>query len=179
MTDWATRQPLVTAIAALAMIALLRGQATYWVARGAVGRFARSRMSASARQRLDRGSELVQRWGLGAVPIAYLMVGFQTAILAAAGLARMRWLSFTVAQLPGALAWAAIYATVGLAAWNAALKTAVGGHLLLVAVVLLAVVAVAVVVGCRPSRRKTSVECGSPVPRPDRRRPLAKGAAAE
>ena len=48
--------------------------------------------------------------------VSFLTVGLQTVVNAAAGLIRMPWIRYTVAMLIGCIAWAAIYATVGIAA---------------------------------------------------------------
>lgn len=55
---------------------------------------------------------------------------------------RLPWLRFTLAQVLGALAWAAVYSTVGLAVW----VTVLPGHPLLVAGLVLAVLGVVVLV---------------------------------
>jgi len=122
------------AFTALYLVATPRGQATYWLARlvteqadRRIGRGHRRGIGgglAAVRRWLEgesvaRGRRAVRRWGLPAVPLCYLTVGFQTLVLAAAGVLRVRWIAFTLAQLPGALAWAAIYTTIGWAAWEA------------------------------------------------------------
>src|SRR5699024_12061197 len=63
--------------------------------------------------RTKTGRTLVHKIGVVAVPLSYLTVGLQTAVLAAAGLVRIQWWKFTVAQIPGAIAWATIYSGVG------------------------------------------------------------------
>ena len=66
------------------------------------------------------GLGLVRRWGPIAVTLAYLTVGLQTAIFAAAGLVKMPYLRFAIASVPGALVWAAVWATIGFGAvWGA------------------------------------------------------------
>jgi membrane protein DedA with SNARE-associated domain len=90
---------------------------------------------------LDRGRGIVQRWGVAAVPLCYLTVGVQTVVLASAGVIRMPWPRFTLAQSLGALAWAAIYSTVGFAVWAGLARAAVtGGPWPAVGLVLLVVV---------------------------------------
>lgn len=144
--------PLGLALAFLWGVAMLRGQVTYWIARtvteqtlrhthpltgwrASVHRWLRS-------EALDRGRGAVQRCGIGAVPLCYLTVGLQTVVLASAGVLRMRWWAFTLAQSVGALAWAVIYATVGFAIWAVAFEAALAGGPWLVvgAAVLLALV---------------------------------------
>jgi membrane protein DedA with SNARE-associated domain len=125
-------RPVWQAFTALYLVATLRGQATYWLARlvteqadRRIGRRHGGRLAAVRRwlegESVARGRRAIRRWGLPAVPLCYLTVGFQTLVLAAAGVLRVRWVAFTLAQLPGALAWAAIYTTIGWAAWQALL----------------------------------------------------------
>lgn len=71
-----------------------------------------------------RGLRLVHRWGPFAVTFAYLTVGVQTAIFAGSGLLRMPYLRFTLASVPGSVAWAFIWGTVGLGAVWAAVTLA-------------------------------------------------------
>ncbi|GIG27520.1 DedA family protein [Cellulomonas marina] len=125
--------------------ALLRSHAIYWAGRGVAAGAGREQ----DRQRRDggrgpawwrvavertarwsttplvrRGVALVRRWGVAAVPVAYLTVGIQSAVFAAAGLVRMPYLRFALASLPGAVAWAVVWSTVGLGAWWAAVALA-------------------------------------------------------
>ncbi|MBT0994763.1 hypothetical protein KIN34_10750 [Cellulomonas sp. DKR-3] len=124
------------AIGALFLVALARSHATYWAGRGVV-RGARTVHSSdkgyawwrstithlevwTSTRAAQRGLELVRRWGPFAVTFAFLTFGVQTAVFAASGLIRMRYLRFTIATLPGALAWGIVWATVGLSAvWGA------------------------------------------------------------
>ncbi|OLT42083.1 hypothetical protein BJF86_15460 [Serinicoccus sp. CNJ-927] len=155
--------PFVGALAFLFLVALLRGQVTYALARLVTEqalRHTRPRggMAASVHRWLDgeavgRGRAVVQRWGLVAVSLCYLTVGLQTLVLAGAGTIRMPWARFTLAQLPGALAWAAIYATIGFAVWAAVIGAAVSGHPLLAGLVVLVALA-GVVTGHRLVRRR-------------------------
>jgi len=126
-------------VLALFAVVLCRAQATYWLARGAVAGASRSRWgrwldSAAVR----RGSVLLDRWGLPVVTLSFLTVGLQTIMNAAAGIARVPWWRYTLAMLPGCVAWAFIYATVGIALFWAVLATFAGspwGVVVLVALV--------------------------------------------
>lgn len=95
-------------------------------------RFTRQRADAdleqSWRSRLARRLEgpgwakaqaFLERWGFVGVPVSFLTIGFQTLVNAAAGFTRMRWDLYTLAMIPGCLAWAAIYATLGVGLWEA------------------------------------------------------------
>lgn len=130
--------PFAAALVFLFAIAMLRGQATYGLARlvteQTLSRTSPAQGWQAALHRwlqgdaVGRGRDVVARWGALAVAACYLTVGFQTVVLAGAGVIRMRWLRFTLAQVPGALAWAVIYSTIGFAVWVAVLGAAVSGH---------------------------------------------------
>ncbi|GAA4880626.1 DedA family protein [Serinicoccus chungangensis] len=135
--------PIGLALAFLWGVAMLRGQATYWIARSVTEQTLRHTRPTSgwraavhrwlSSDALDRGRGAVERCGIGAVPLCYLTVGLQTVVLASAGVLRMRWWRFTLAQSVGAAAWAAIYATVGFAIWALALEALLAGGPWLVA----------------------------------------------
>lgn len=139
--------PFGVAFVLLWCIAMLRGQGTYWLARVLTEQALRHtrptvgwRASAHSwlnSDALDRGRGAVQRCGIAAVPLCYLTVGVQTVVLASAGVLRMPWVRFTLAQSLGALAWAGIYATVGFAVWAAFMRAALDGGV--VGIVVLAV----------------------------------------
>lgn len=66
--------------------------------------------------KVARATDVVNRWGAPVIALSFLTVGFQTAANAAAGLTRMPVRRYLPALAIGGLAWATIYATVGLAA---------------------------------------------------------------
>jgi membrane protein DedA with SNARE-associated domain len=80
------------------------------VARGAAGR----RWSLDAAW-LRRGEDVVRRFGAPAVTLCFLTVGVQTAVNLAAGTLRMPLRRYLPALLLGALLWAGVYLTVGIA----------------------------------------------------------------
>lgn len=109
MPDW----PVLPLYFFLVVVALGRGGATYAVGRGARGAVGR-------RCRLDsrwvaRGEGVVRRFGAPAVTLCFLTVGVQTAVNLAAGTLRMPLRRYLPALLLGALLWATVYLTVGLA----------------------------------------------------------------
>ena len=152
----------VVAYLFLFAVAMLRGQATYWLARVVTEQtlrrtHPRTGWRATAHHWLSgdavgRGTTSLQRWGVGAVPVSYLTVGFQTLVLAGAGVLRVPWPVFTLAQVPGALAWALIYSTIGFALWMAALAAVAGQPLAIAALGAVVVVAVATTVVRRRRR---------------------------
>jgi membrane protein DedA with SNARE-associated domain len=144
-------------VAALFVVVFCRAQATYWLARVAVAGASRSRWgrwldSAAVR----RGSALLDRWGLPVVTLSFLTVGLQTIMNAAAGIARLPWWRYTLAMVPGCVAWAFVSATVGIALFWAVLAAFAGSPLGVVALVALVVAAGAVVWSVRRRRRVAS-----------------------
>jgi membrane protein DedA with SNARE-associated domain len=161
---WWETQPFWIALLGLYAIATARGQATYWVARFATEQTLRRVHPATGWQAgvhawlqgegLARGRRSIERWGLVVVPLSYLTVGFQTLVLAAAGVLRIGWLRFSLAQAPGALAWGLIYATIGFAVWEATLAAAAGSPLALAGLTALVLVVVATLVSRRVRARR-------------------------
>lgn len=168
--------PFGLALAFLWAVAMLRGQATYWLARTVTEqalRRTRPRQGWRAAvhrwlsgDAMDRGRGTVQRYGVAAVPVCYLTVGVQTVVLASAGVVRMPWPRFTLAQAVGALAWATIYATVGFAVWAAFFEAALRGGpgLVLLLLAVAAVVGAATVGAHRRRRRRRSATMEACVP---------------
>ena len=155
--------------------AMMRGQTVYWVARlGTTQALKRMRPKEGVRLRIHqwlsadeagRGRAVLNRWGLPAISFAYLTVGLQSMILAAAGVTRVKWHAFTLAQIPGACAWGLIYSTVGFAVWKAMWHAAVSGHpLITVAVVVVIVAAIVLLVYYeRAKRHQTQQHSEDPV----------------
>ncbi len=137
--------PFIWAFLILFCVAMLRSNATYWAGRGlaAGGRKTKMQkyMDAPAVLRAER---LIARWGAPAVSVSFLTVGVQTAVNMSAGLGRMPMRRYIPATVVGSLAWACIYATIGLAAFDAAIAAAAGSPL---ALILLVLAAGAVVLG--------------------------------
>jgi hypothetical protein len=90
--------------------------------RGAAARAQVQRLMRTGTAR--RGLALVHRWGPFAVTFAYLTVGLQSAVFVGSGLVRMPYLRFSVASVPGSIAWALIWGTVGFAAVWATVRLA-------------------------------------------------------
>lgn len=106
-----------------------------------------------------RGLAMVHRFGPFAVTLAYLTVGVQTAVFVGSGLLRMPYLRFTVASLPGAVAWAFIWGTVGLGAVWAAVRLATASPWGLAAVlVVLAVLVTGLLRRRRAAREPATAE---------------------
>lgn len=138
MKDW----PVWGVFLALFVGAFIRGNATYWVGRGIRAGGARSRFAGQAeRPGMRRAEGWVRRFGAPAVALGFLTVGVQTAINVSAGVLRMpqsRWLPGVIV---GALLWATLYTTVGLAVVGAVLGR-VGWWWALIAAAVIAVVVI-------------------------------------
>lgn len=167
--SWIEGRPFWIVLIGLTLIALARGQATYWIARVVTEQtLAHTRPTegwqANVHEWLkgegpQRGRAALQRWGLVLIPVCYLTVGFQTLVLAAAGTLRIRWPIFTLVQLPGALAWGLIYATIGFAVWGAALAALAGSPLALAGLIaILLVVGITMVLSHRKRDRAVSAK---------------------
>ncbi len=139
MMESITSLPFIWAFLTLFVVAMLRSNATYWAGRGlaAGGRKTRLQKPLDS-QAMLRAEKIIARWGAPAVSVSFLTVGVQTAVNMSAGLGRMPLRRYIPATVVGSMAWASIYATIGLAAFDAALAAAAGSPLALLALVLLA-----------------------------------------
>jgi len=136
MPDFLAAMPYWIAVAVLSAMGFARGQMMYWLGRGVTEgalRQSRKNQRREASQRtgplrrtmmwLDRGGadpgiRALRRWGLVMVPISYLTVGFQSMVQAGAGILRIEWWKYMIAQLPGAFVWGLFYATGGFLVWT-------------------------------------------------------------
>ncbi|WP_460477789.1 DedA family protein [Brachybacterium huguangmaarense] len=115
--DWIRDLPLVPAVLILWVIVLCRAGGTYLLGRGAHRLAHRGRIAELLESpRVEAAIGVINRWGAPVVALSFLTVGFQTAANAAAGLTRMPAVRYVPALVIGGLAWAVIYATIGLAA---------------------------------------------------------------
>lgn len=154
MPSFLEELPFWWLVLALVVVVFCRAQGTYWSARVAVAGASRARWgrwldSAAVR----RGSALLDRWGLPVISVSFLTVGLQTIVNAAAGVARVPWWRYTVAMLPGCVAWAIVYATVGLAVFWTVVATVAGSPWGVAALVALVLASVAAVWTVRRRRR--------------------------
>ena len=118
--EWIQELPLLPAVAFLYVVIWCRAGATYLVGRGARKAAHRGRVATFLESPgVTRATELINRWGAPVVALSFLTVGFQTAANAAAGLTGMPAKRYLPALAIGGLAWAFIYATVGLVAFMA------------------------------------------------------------
>lgn len=62
-----------------------------------------------------KARRLINRWGVIAVPLCFLTVGLQTAVIITTGFTKMPLRRWVPAMLLGTLIWACIYTTIGFA----------------------------------------------------------------
>lgn len=113
----------------LLCVVFTRAQATYWLGRwarrgaDAAARSHSPRAAALARKlsgpRADSARQFLDKWGPIGLPLSFLTIGFQTMVNITAGYVRMRWDIYTIAMIPGCIAWAAIYSTLGFTLFEA------------------------------------------------------------
>ncbi|CRH94742.1 Uncharacterised protein [Chlamydia trachomatis] len=101
-----------------------------------------------------RGAKLLDKWGLIIIPLCFLTVGIQTAVNAGAGLVSMKWRTYTLAMIPGCIAWAILYGMGMLAIWMALLGAVAGSWWGRTGVLAIAAVAIGVIAW----RKRTSSE---------------------
>lgn len=165
MSNFLSEGPFWAVFTALFFGAMARGQLLYWIGRipteQALKRTAPTTgWQAKAHRWLsdggaDAGVRSIQRWGLPIVSLCYLTVGFQSLVQAAAGMLRTPLLWYILAQIPGSLAWAFIYSTIGFAMWAAVAAAAAGSPWGIIAIVLMLAAVVALIV--RRRRRRAAL----------------------
>lgn len=129
--------PFVWAFAILFVIVMLRSNATYWAGRGLAAGGRKTNMQKYLNSpAVLRAERIIARWGAPAVSVSFLTIGVQTAINLSAGFGRMPLRRYILATVLGSIAWATMYATVGLAAFEAALAAAAGSPMALIMLVL-------------------------------------------
>ena len=172
--QWLEGTPFAVTFAALFVIVLIRAQATYWLGRGVTAGVLHSRWADKfTGPRTTRAIAALNRWGLPLVTVSFLTIGFQTVVNASAGLIRMPWIRYTLAMLIGCIGWAAIYATVGIAAFEASLALAARSPWALAAVVAALITAAIAVVIAR--RRRAARDNTATTPRTQWSEPPGRG----
>lgn len=119
----------------LLFVVFCRAQTTYWLGRAAAAGLLSGANSSGIRGAVARwfhgpipqkGVAILNKWGIIIIPLCFLTVGIQTAVNAGAGILRMPWTKYTIAMLPGCVAWAFIYAFGALALWLATVSAIAG-----------------------------------------------------
>lgn len=132
--------PFLLAFGTLYLIVFLRAGGTYLIGRGVAAGAVRDRLDGP---RLGQAMARVDRWGPLAVTASFFTVGVQTAVNAAAGLLKMPVPRYLLGLVPGAFVWAAVWSTIGMGAFLAAVRAGEGGR----GAWLLVVLTVAVLIG--------------------------------
>ena len=124
-------------------LAMMRSHTMYWIGRGITAGTARSRwVSLLESPVYARAQAWSTRWGVLAVPVSFLTVGIQSVIQLSAGVARMPLRRYVAATAAGAIAWAAVYTTIGMAILSAWLTGPTGRLICLLMLTALALVVV-------------------------------------
>ncbi|ATG51879.1 hypothetical protein CFK38_10360 [Brachybacterium vulturis] len=177
MMEWIQEMPLLPAVAFLYVVIWCRAGATYLLGRGARRAASRGRVADFLDSpRVTRATGLIHRWGAPVVALSFLTVGFQTAANAAAGLTGMPAKRYLPALAIGGLAWALIYATVGLVAFTAWFELFLVSPWGAVAVLALLVVLIAVLLR---HRRRTAGLSGTGLSGAETSRSVAEEQSAE
>ena len=125
-------------------LAMMRSHTMYWIGRGITAGTARTRwVSLLESPMYARAQAWSARWGVLAVPMSFLTVGLQSVIQLSAGVARMPLRRYVAATAAGAIAWAAVYTTIGMAILTAWLTGPTGR---LICLLMLTALALAVVI---------------------------------
>lgn len=117
--------PFWVIYAAAFTIVFCRAQGTYWLGRGVARGTVRTRWAGRLEgDRVQRAIGTIHRWGPVAVTLSFFTVGVQTVINLTAGYIRMPFPRYLLALVPGCAIWAAIWSTIGTAAFNGAVALA-------------------------------------------------------
>ena len=124
-------------------LAMMRSHTMYWIGRGITAGTARSRwVSLLESPVYARAQAWSARWGVLAVPVSFLTVGIQSVIQLSAGVAHMPLRRYVAATAAGAIVWATVYTTIGMAILSAWLTGPTGRLICLLMLTALALVVV-------------------------------------
>lgn len=117
MKEWINSLPIEVALLFMWIVGIVRTSLVYWVAALAAKGSARLHRIREAMERplYRKARAFINRWGVIAVPLCFLTVGFQTAVIVTTGFTRMPLRRWIPAMLVGTLMWAGIYTTIGFA----------------------------------------------------------------
>ena len=117
MKEWFNTLPFEVALLFMWVVGIVRTSIVY-----ALGALAAEGGSRLARIRNAMNSPLyrkarafINRWGVIAVPLCFLTVGLQTAVIITTGFTKMPLRRWVPAMLVGTFIWASIYTTIGFA----------------------------------------------------------------
>ena len=117
MKDWFDALPIEVALAFMWVVGIVRTSIVY--ALGALAAEGGARLD-RIRKAMDsplyrKARRLINRWGVIAVPLCFLTVGLQTAVIITTGFTKMPLRRWVPAILVGTFMWACIYTTIGFA----------------------------------------------------------------
>lgn len=117
MKDWFDALPIEVALAFMWVVGIVRTSIVY--ALGALAAEGGARLN-RIRKAMDsplyrKARRLINRWGVIAVPLCFLTVGLQTAVIITTGFTKMPLRRWVPAMLVGTFMWACIYTTIGFA----------------------------------------------------------------
>lgn len=117
MKEWFDALPIEVALAFMWVVGIVRTSIVY--ALGALAAEGGARLD-RIRKAMDsplyrKARRLINRWGVIAVPLCFLTVGLQTAVIITTGFTKMPLRRWVPAMLVGTFMWACIYTTIGFA----------------------------------------------------------------
>ena len=117
MKEWFDALPIEVALAFMWVVGIVRTSIVY--ALGALAAEGGARLD-RIRKAMDsplyrKARRLINQWGVVAVPLCFLTVGLQTAVIITTGFTKMPLRRWVPAMLVGTLMWACIYTTIGFA----------------------------------------------------------------
>lgn len=117
MKEWFDALPIEVALAFMWVVGIVRTSIVY--ALGALVAEGGARLD-RIRKAMDsplyrKARRLINRWGVIAVPLCFLTVGLQTAVIITTGFTKMPLRRWVPAMLLGTFMWACIYTTIGFA----------------------------------------------------------------
>ena len=143
MLNWVASLPLWLATTFLFVIVFFRAQCTFWLGKLSYHGILKTKWGKKLEKNSETASGIIaiQRIGWPIIPLSFLTVGFQTAVQFGAGLTNWSWFRYTLAALPGYLAWGFIYAIGGLSLFRSLVQGSVGLLILFVIIILAVVIA--------------------------------------
>lgn len=117
MKEWFDALPIEAALAFMWVVGIVRTSIVY--ALGALAAEGGARLD-RIRKAMDsplyrKARAFINRWGVIAVPLCFLTVGLQTAVIITTGFTKMPLRRWVPAMLVGTFIWACIYTTIGFA----------------------------------------------------------------
>lgn len=117
MKDWFDTLPIEVALAFMWGVGIVRTSIVYGLgvltAEGGA-RFDRIRKAMDS-PLYRKARAFINRWGVIAVPLCFLTVGLQTAVIITTGFTKMPLRRWVPAMLVGTFMWACVYTTIGFA----------------------------------------------------------------